>query len=200
MSQILPASVTKAIEAFKLLPGVGQRSAERYVYALLKTTQSDARQLADSLANLHQGIHYCPKTFALIEANQKLSSLYSDAERDKTTLAVVASPFDILAIERTASFKGTYHVLGGLLSPIDGVGADQLHLVELKQRLKVDKVKEVIFAFNASVEAESTALLLRQSLSGVKFSRLAQGLPIGVDLEYADSLTLSRALTNRQKL
>ena len=182
------------------MPGVGQRSAERYVYCLLRASQNDSQQLASALAGLHQGIHYCPKTFALIETNQKVSALYSEPERDKTTVMVVASPFDILAIERTDSFKGTYHVLGGLLSPVDGIGPEQLHIDELSQRLELDKVKEIIFAFNASVEGESTSLLLQKTLRGVKFSRLAQGLPIGVDLEYADNLTLSRALINRQKL
>ena len=200
MKAVLPTSISLAVEAFKKLPGVGQRSAERYVYALLKAEPSDGLNLATSLQDLYKNIRYCPKTFAFIEPDEAISELYDHPDRDKTTVMVVASPFDILALERLDNYHGTYHVLGGLLSPIDGIGANQLHLEELKARVAADKVKELIFAFSSSVEGESTAQLIQTNLQGIKLSRLAQGLPIGVDIEYADDLTLSRALTNRQAL
>ena len=200
MGSILPNSVNLAVEAFRCLPGVGQRSAERYVYALLRANQADSQTLAKALGGLHQGLGYCQKTFALVGADQEVSDLYNADDRDKSQVLVVASPFDVLTIERLGTFTGTYHVLGGLLSPIDGIGPEQLHIEELKERVVADNVKEVIFGFSASVEGESTALLIQKSLPGLKVSRLAQGLPIGVDLEYADELTLSRALANRQKL
>ena len=142
------------------------------------------------------------KTFALVPAGQDLSNLYTDPRRDKTVVAVVAEPFDIVALEKTNQFHGTYHVLGGLVSPIDGVGPEQLHINELVQRIDEDNVEEIILATNASVEGESTALYIQQQIGDrpVKVTRLARGLPIGVDLEYADQITLGRALEGRQAL
>jgi len=144
----------------------------------------------------------CQKTFALVPRGQKLSDLYTDPSRDKTTIAVVAEPFDIVALEKTGGYKGTYHVLGGLVSPIDNIGPDQLHIKELVKRIDDDKVREIILATNASVEGESTALYIQQQIGNrkVKITRLARGLPIGVDLEYADQLTLGRALEGRTVL
>ncbi|MEM6997392.1 MAG: recombination mediator RecR [Patescibacteria group bacterium] len=201
MARILPKSVTKLIEALRVLPGVGERSAERYAYSLLKGQPRNAKLLAGALADLHDSIGYCKKTFAIIGSDDELSELYTDPRRDKTLVMVVAEPFDILAIESTKSYTGTYHVLGGLLSPIDGVGPESLKIAELKERIVDDKVVEVILATNASVEGESTAMLVQSTLEGVdvKLTRLAQGLPIGVDLEYADQLTLSRALEGRRE-
>src|SRR3982750_481531 len=121
MMRVLPPALENLIEAFGSLPGVGPRTAERYAYYLLKTDSRAAVQLADNLENLHKGVELCQKTFALIEKGQKLSPLYTDPSRDKTVVAVVADPFDIVALEKTAQFKGTYHVLGGLISPIDGI-------------------------------------------------------------------------------
>ena len=197
---VLPRALTNVIDALGKLPGVGARTAERYAYNLLKGDPRKAHEIAKALSSLHEGVSYCPKTFALIDTGEEMSSLYSDPERDKQTVAVVAEPFDILALEKTGSYKGTYHVLGGLISPIDGIGPEQLHMQELVNRISDDKVKEVILATNASVEGESTAMYIQQQLSplGVSVSRLARGLPIGVDLEYADQITLSRALEGRQ--
>lgn len=196
---ILPKALEQAIEAFASLPGVGPRTAERFAYYVLRHDTSTAQRLSDSLLKLHQGIAYCPKTFALIDADQTVSPLYSDPSRDKTLVAVVAEPFDIVALEKTGSFKGTYHVLGGLISPIDGVGPDNLRVRELIARISEDKVQEIILATSAGVEGESTALYIQQQLSGttVQLTRLARGLPIGVDLEYADQITLTRALEGR---
>lgn len=202
MTEILPKPLIRLIDAISQLPGVGPRSAERYAYFLLNADRSKGRELAQALEALHKQITYCPKTFALIEAGQKVSPLYADPKRDKRVVAVVADPFDIVAIEKANSFRGTYHVLGGLVSPIEGVGPEQLRIRELIKRIDEDKVKELILATNASVEGESTALLIVQEVGDrkVKITRLARGLPVGLDLEYADQITLARAFEGRQKI
>lgn len=186
------------------LPGVGERTAERYAYYLLRADKNISQQLAQSIQKLHDDVKSCPITFALINKDQEISPLYSDPTRDKTTIAVVEEPLDIVALEQTGQFNGTYHVLGGAISPIDGIGPEQLHVTELIKRLKTDKVKEVIIATNSSVEGESTALFLHRYImdSGAKakVTRLARGLPAGVDLEYASQITLAHALEGRQKL
>jgi recombination protein RecR len=199
---VLPKALEKAMDALGILPGVGPRSAERYAYYLLRADPSKSTQLAESLLSLHKDIKYCPKTFALIDASQEVSPLYSDPNRDKKLVAVVEDAFDIAALERIGQFRGTYHVLGGLISPIDGVGPEKLHVKELVSRVDEDKVVEIILATNASVEGESTALFIAQEIGGrkVKITRLARGLPIGLDLEYADQITLGRALEGRQAL
>jgi recombination protein RecR len=202
MNPVIPKPLRDLIESLRQLPGVGPRTAERYAYYLLNSPLDKTASLAADLQKLHQQIAYCPKTFALIEAGQKVSPLYSDPKRDKRLVAVVADPFDVVALEKTNSFNGTYHVLGGLLSPIEGVGPEQLHIAELLKRIDKDKVKELVLATNASVEGESTALLIMQQIGKrpVKLTRLARGLPVGVDLEYADQITLTRALEGRQTL
>lgn len=200
--QILPPALTELIDALAVLPGVGPRTAERYAYFLLKNDPALSQKLGQAVTHLHDRIGTCEKTFALVEKGQKLSDLYTDPRRDKQQVAVVAEPFDIVALEKTGQYHGTYHVLGGLISPIDGVGPEQLHIAQLVKRVHDDKVKEVILATNASVEGESTALYIQKQLAGSKVTvtRLARGLPIGVDLEYADQITLSRALEGRQAL
>lgn len=198
---ILPPALQDLIEAFGALPGVGPRTAERYAYYLVRHDPAKASQLAQDLAKLHTSIKYCPKTFALIASNEAVSPLYSDPHRDKKVVAVVAEPFDLVALEKIGQFHGTYHVLGGLVSPIDSIGPEQLHIKELVERIDEDKVEEIILATNASVEGESTALYIQQQIGPdrkVKITRLARGLPIGVDLEYADQITLGRALEGRQ--
>lgn len=200
--QVLPPALQTLIEDLGSLPGVGPRTAERYAYFLLKADKNLALRLSDSTKNLHDGVTQCKVTFALIEKGKELSDLYTDPSRDKRLVAVVAEPFDIVALEKTGQFRGTYHVLGGLVSPIDGVGPDQLHIAELMRRIDNDKVEEIILATNASVEGESTALYIQQQLHGrkVRVTRLARGLPVGVDLEYADQITLGRALEGRTVL
>lgn len=202
MGNVIPSSLQDVIDGFGQLPGVGPRTAERYAYYLLRSDPDRAQAIASSIKKLHKNVSYCPKTFALIEAGEELSPLYSDPRRNKKVVAVVADPFDIVAIEKTSSFSGTYHVLGGLVSPIDNIGPEQLRIAELIKRIKQDKVEELILATNASVEGESTALLLMQQLQGlpVKVTRLARGLPVGVDLEYADQITLARAFEGRQTM
>lgn len=204
MAAELPRALIELIEALGNLPGVGPRSAERYAYYLLKSDSHVSARLADALTHVHTDVKQCPKTFALIDADQEVSPLYADPDRDKTIVAVVEEPLDIIALERTGQFKGTYHVLGGAMSPIDNIGPEQLHIPELLERLKTDKVREVILATNASVEGESTALYIQHQIQEsnlkVDISRLARGIPVGVDLEYADQITLSHALEGRRKL
>ncbi len=197
---ILPPALQDVIDAFGLLPGVGPRTAERYAYYLVRHSSDSPQKIATAMQGLHSGIGYCKKTFALVPAGQDLSDLYTDPRRDKTIVAIVAEPFDVVALEKTNQFKGTYHVLGGLVSPIDGISPEQLHINELINRIDEDKVKEIILATNASVEGQSTALYIQQQIGDrpVKVTRLARGLPIGVDLEYADQITLSSALEGRQ--
>jgi recombination protein RecR len=199
---ILPPALSDLIEAFGLLPGVGPRTAERYAYYAVKHEGDTPEKLAAALKNLRSGVGYCKITFALVPAGQDVSDLYSDPRRDKTIVAIVAEPFDVVALEKTGQFHGTYHVLGGLVSPIDGISPEQLHIAELIKRIDADKVKEIILATNASVEGESTALYIQQQIGTRKVSitRLARGLPVGVDLEYADQITLGRALSGRQAL
>lgn len=204
MTQILPAALVKAIDELGRLPGVGARTAERFAYFLLRSDTHTTDKLASSIAELHSRVKTCPVTFALIDVNQDISPLYADNGRNKRLVAVVEEPLDIVALERTGQFHGTYHVLGGAISPIDGIGPEQLHIPELLQRLKTDEVEEVIIATNASVEGESTALFLQRHIqdagNNVIISRLARGIPVGVDLEYADQITLTHALEGRRTL
>ena len=201
---MLPHALTNVIDALGHLPGVGPRTAERYAYYLFKSNPKIAETIAESLTALHTGVKSCPVTFALMDAEEEISRFYSDPARDKSTVLVVEEPLDIYAIEQTHGYKGTYHVLGGAISPIDGVTPEQLHIGELIKRVNNDNVKEVIIATNPSVEGESTALLLEKMLHeqnpNLKLTRLARGLPLGVDLSYADQITLSAALENRTDL
>jgi len=199
---VLPKALEDLIETLGQLPGVGPRSAERYAYYLLKTDKNKSSKLESALKSLHGGVKTCPVTYALIDADQEVSSIYSDNTRDKQTVALVADPFDIIALEKTSLYRGNYHVLGGLISPIDGIGPEQLHIPELKARIKKDNIKEIILATNASVEGETTALYIQKELEPLKvtITRLARGLPVGVDLEYADQITLGRALEGRSSL
>jgi len=204
VAHLLPVALEKLIDELGRLPGVGSRTAERYAYYLLRADQRINDSLATAVHDVHALVKSCPITFALIDAEQEVSPLYSDSDRDKTLIAVVEEPLDIVALERTGNFKGTYHVLGGAISPIDGVGPEQLHIPELLKRLVNDDVKEIIIATNASVEGESTALFLQKHIKDagieVAMSRLARGIPVGVDLEYADQITLSHALEGRRAL
>lgn len=204
MAQLLPQALLTVIDEIGKLPGVGARTAERYAYHLLRANQLSNDKLASAIMALHGGVKSCPITFALIDANEDVSPLYSDSGRDKTLIAVVEEPLDIIALERTGQYRGTYHVLGGAISPIDGIGPEQLHIPELLKRISDDEVVEIIIATNASVEGESTALFLQRQIENhgltVKMSRLARGLPVGVDLEYADQITLTHALEGRRIL
>ena len=201
---ILPKALTELIDEFGSLPGVGARTAERYAYSLLRHDAKRSTSLARALERLHSHVKTCPVTFALIDEGEDISPLYSDPTRNKQLIAVVEEPLDIVALERTNQFKGTYPVLGGAISPIDGIGPEQLHIPQLVERIKTDDVEEVIIATNASVEGESTALFLQRFIQeaglSITITRLARGIPVGVDLEYADQITLSHALEGRRAL
>lgn len=201
---MLPKALENTIEALGNLPGVGPRTAERYATYLFRVDPKISETIIDVLTHLHTDVKICPVTFALINHDEQVSPLYSDEERDKKTILVVEEPLDIYAIEQTKQYHGTYHVLGGAISPIDGITPDKLHIEELISRVKNDAAEEIIIATNPSVEGESTALLLQRLLSGkypeLKITRLARGLPLGVDLSFADQITLGAALTNRTKL
>ncbi|MBP5633837.1 recombination protein RecR [Candidatus Saccharibacteria bacterium] len=201
---MLPSALNDVIDALGRLPGVGPRTAERYAYFLLKSDSTIAANIASSLSTLHDGVKNCPVTFAIMDATEEVSPLYSDPARDKATILVVEEPLDIYAIEQTKAYHGTYHVLGGAISPMDGITADQLHIRELIDRVEKDSATEIIIATNPSVEGESTAILidklLREKYPELKITRLARGLPLGVSLEYADQITLTSALNNRTML
>ncbi len=201
---MLPDALSNVIDALGKLPGVGPRTAERYAYYLFRADKKIAESLAETLTELHSGVETCPITFALMNADEDVSVFYSDKKRDKKTVMVVEEPLDIYAIEQIKAFHGTYHVLGGAISPIDGITPEQLHIKELISRVEKDSVEEIIIATNPSVEGESTALLLEKMLHekypDLKLTRLARGLPLGVDLSYADQITLNAALENRTKL
>jgi recombination protein RecR len=201
---MLPSALNDLIDALGRLPGVGTRTAERYAYFLLKSDVDISDKIATALENLHDGVKSCPITFAIMDANETVSPLYDNPSRDKKTVLVVEEPLDIYAIEHTKAFSGTYHVLGGAISPMDGITADKLHIKELAERVEKDSVEEIIIATNPSVEGESTAVLLEKLLHEkypeLKITRLARGLPLGVSLEYADQITLASALNNRTNL
>lgn len=203
-SNLLPPALEALIEELGRLPGVGARTAERYAYYLLKADERANVKLSSAISDVHSKVKQCPVTFALIDSEEAVSPLYSDDSRDKSLIAVVEEPLDIVALERTGQFKGTYHVLGGAISPIDGIGPEQLHIPELMKRIEADNVEELIIATNASVEGESTALFLQRHIKDagldVMLTRLARGIPVGVDLEYADQITLQHALEGRRTI
>ena len=201
---MLPQALENTINALGNLPGVGPRTAERFATYLFRADPKITDTIIEALSHLHTDVKICPITFALINSNETVSPLYSTSDRDKKTILVVEEPLDIYAIEQTKQYHGTYHVLGGAISPIDGITPDKLHIEELISRIKQDLVEEVIIATNPSVEGESTALLLQKLLSNkypdLRITRLARGLPLGVDLSFADQITLGAALINRTKL
>jgi recombination protein RecR len=201
---MLPKALDDLIEALGVLPGVGPRSAERYAWALFKRPQVKLNEIAEAISSLHTKVKLCPKTFALISDSEEFSKLYADERRDRKLIMVVEQPFDIIPLEKTSKFTGTYHVLGGAISPIDGIHAGDLKIAELIKRVKEDEVGELILATNANIEGESTALYIQKmmedaGLGEVKLTRLARGLPTGVDLAYADQITLSHAFDGRKE-
>lgn len=202
MRDLIPRALANLINELSNLPGVGAHTSERYAYFLLKANQATIDNLKNAVGAIKTDVKTCPITFALIDQNETVSPLYDSPERNKKVVALVEEPLDIIPIERTGKFNGTYHVLGGVLSPIDGVGPNDLHIAELLQRLKNDAVEELIIATNASVEGESTALYVEKQIeeAGLKLtiSRLARGIPVGVDLEYTDQITLGQALEGRK--
>lgn len=187
-------------EQLRRLPGVGSKTAMRLAYHIMDMPAEDVQQLAQALTNAKQQIHYCRQCFNLTDA--EVCEICSDNSRDKYIICVVEQPQDIAAMERSRGYRGLYHVLHGVLSPLDGIGPDNLRIRELFQRLQQESITEVILATNSNVEGEATATYLAQLLKpvGITVSRIAHGLPVGGELEYADEVTLSRALENRRVL
>jgi recombination protein RecR len=182
------------------LPGIGEKSATRLAFHILRAPAVQARELAQALVELHDKIRLCTRCCHLTEADP--CALCSDARRDARTLCVVAQPTDLMAIERSGSYRGHYHVLHGVLSPLDGVGPDDLRIAELLSRLGGGEVGEVIVATSPNVEGEATALYLAKLIRplGVRLTRIASGVPIGGELEYVDQVTLARALDGRREM
>lgn len=196
--KIVPTSVERLIEELGRLPGVGPRTAERLAFFILKNDAARAAALGAAVDGLHAGVRSCTTCFNFAEG--ELCEVCASPERQHHTVAVVEEPFDVVAIEKTGFYQGLYHVLGGVMSPMDGVGPDRLQIDSLLQRVSTGDIEEVILATNPSLEGESTAMYIRTQLepTGVKLTRLARGLPVGGDLEYADQVTLGRALQGRQ--
>lgn len=196
---MLPQSLQILIDEFGRLPGVGPRTAERLAVYMLKAPAEQTDSLARALSQLRNGIKTCRICFNISE--NSVCVICNDDDRDTTVLAVVEDPLDVVALERTGMFRGRYHVLGGVISPLEGIGPDQLNIATLVKRIKQGKVKELIIATNPNIESEATALYLQKQLpKAIKITRLARGLPMGSDLEYADQITLGRALEGRQAL
>jgi recombination protein RecR len=196
--RIVPRSVESLIEALGKLPGVGPRTAERLTFHLLKADPAKAASIGAAMEALHVGVRSCRLCHNFAEG--ELCGVCEATDRERGLLAVVEEPFDVVAIEKTGLYHGLYHVLGGVLSPMDGIGPEQLEISSLIARVKAGDVEEVILATNPSLEGESTAMYIRSAIEGtpVKLTRLARGLPVGGDLEYADQITLGRALQGRQ--
>ncbi len=191
-------AVQDLIDELGRLPGVGPKSAQRIAFHLLQTETADAHRLADAITRVKATVRFCARCWNIAEA--ELCRVCQDERRDGSLLCVVEEPRDVVAIERTQEFRGRYHVLGGAISPIDGVGPEQLHVKELLARLEDGSITELILAMNPNVEGEATASYLSRLLTplGVRVTRLASGLPVGGDLDYADEVTLGRAFAGRR--
>lgn len=192
--------VQALINEFSKLPTVGPKTAARLVFHLLNRPRHEAQSLSEAILAVKDNVRFCSVCFSLTEEDP--CTLCTDERRDRTTLCVVAEAKDIYAIERTAAFKGRYHVLGGLISPMDGIGPAQLHVKELIERIGADAPAEIIVATNPNAEGEATALYLARLIQplGVSVTRLAYGLPIGGDLDYADEITVAKAIEGRRSL
>jgi recombination protein RecR len=194
----LPEPLERLIQELSRLPGVGPKTAQRLAFHLLRADRQRADALAQAITDLKLRIGYCERCYNIAEGS--LCAICSSSRRDPSLLCVVESPLDVLAIERTAEFGGLYFVLHGVISPIDGIGPDQLHVAQLLERVREEGTTEVMIATDADIEGEATAVYLQRALSpiGVKVTRPAHGLPVGGDLEYADELTLARAISGRR--
>ena len=199
---LLPESIQSLINALERLPGIGPKSASRLAFYLLRATEDVSQDLATALANLKANTAFCQECFNITAAGQERCDVCDSPKRDGSVICVVEESLDVLALERTAGYHGKYHVLQGVLSPIEGIGPDDLKIKQLVARVARGEVREVILATNPSMEGDATALYLRQQLEplGVRVTRLARGLPMGGDLEYADQNTLLRALSGRQEM
>lgn len=199
---LVPESIQALIDAFSRLPGIGPKTASRLTFFLLSAPDEVAEQLGEAVLGLRAGVGTCEVCFNLTAAGRTRCKICEDPDRDPSLICVVEEPLDVFALERTAAWPGRYHVLDGVLSPIEGVGPEDLNIASLLDRVRAGGVTEVFLATNPSLEGDATAMYLRQQLGplGVRVTRLARGLPVGGDLEYADQNTLLRALAGRQEM
>lgn len=195
-----PAPIALLLEELERLPGVGPKSAQRIAYWLLTADPEHAERLSSAILQVKRSIHFCPRCFNFAE--DELCGICADPERDASTICVVEEPRDLAAVERAAEYRGLFHVLHGAISPIDGVGPDQLRIRELIERLGSEEITEVVVATNPNVEGETTALYLARLIKplGIRVTRIASGLPVGGDIEYADEVTLGRAIEARREM
>ena len=199
--RMLPESVQNLIDEFSKLPGVGPKTAARLVFYLLTKPEADLNSLGQSVLHLAKNLVLCQSCFNISES--ELCTICADDKRDHTIITVAEEPLDVIALEKSLGFRGVYHVLGGVVSPINGVGPEDLRIEQLMSRLKTGRISEVILATNPNLEGEATAAYLRDRIHGVdekiKITRIARGLPIGGDLEYADEVTLKRSMEGRRE-
>ncbi len=194
----IPPSLERLVRELARLPGIGQKTAQRLAFSILRNDASKARALAEAILQVKEKIRFCDRCFGFAE--EELCTICRDPRRDERLICVVEQPSDIYVIERSAVYRGLYHVLMGVISPLDGIGPDQLKIVELAARLGNGTVEELIIATNPSIQGEATALYLSRVVGGkvASITRLAQGMPVGANLEYTDDVTLSQAFTGRQ--
>ncbi|MEM4657706.1 MAG: recombination mediator RecR [Candidatus Methanosuratincola sp.] len=197
---VLPEPLKNLIDALSNLPGLGEKSATRLAFFILRSKEEFAESLAKAILDAKRRVRLCPVCLSF--TSDETCGICRDKERDTSTVCVVEEPLDLIAIERSGEYKGTYHVLHGVISPIDGVGPEDLKIEELIKRLDKGEIKEVIIATNPTVEGEATALYLARLIKplGIKVSRIAHGIPLGGDIEYTDELTLGRALKERKEI
>ncbi|MGD2041996.1 MAG: recombination mediator RecR [Anaerolineae bacterium] len=200
MAAAIPEPVNRLIEAFSQLPGVGPKTASRLTFYLLRRPAEQSEALAEALRDLKQRITFCTTCFNITE--EAPCRICQDEGRDRSIVCVVEEPLDVLAIDRTGEYKGLYHVLHGAISPVEGIGPDELRIDELMARLRKESIQEVLMATNPNLEGEATAMYLARLIQplGIRVTRLARGLPVGGDLEYADAVTLGRALEGRREM
>lgn len=195
-----PSSFQKLVDLFKLLPGVGEKTAERYAFAIINLDNEKLQEFSDTIKNINENITTCPKCGAMSDTNKCL--ICDDETRDKNIICVVENQKNVFIFEKLGIFKVKFHVLGGLISPMDGVNPEDLSINQLIQRIKKEKIKEIILALRPGIEGNTTSLYIRKILENtdVKVTQIAQGVPIGADMEYLDNLTLEMALANRSEL
>jgi len=198
----LPEPVQNLVDAFSRLPGIGPKTASRLTFYLLRAPEDLSQSLSQALISIKQDTGLCEVCFNITRKERPVCEVCTSEHRDSQVLCIVEDPLDVLAIEKTAGYNGLYHVLHGVLSPIEGIGPEDLKIKELYERLKENDFQEVILATNPSMEGDATAMYLHESIApiGIQVTRLARGLPVGGDLEYADQNTLLRALAGRQRL
>jgi recombination protein RecR len=202
MSKAIPEPVTRLIDAFSSLPGIGPKTASRLTFYLLRSSDNLSLNLSEALRELKEKTRFCSVCHNITDDVNDPCAICSDNRRDSSLIMVVEEPLDVLALERTGSYNGKYHVLHGAISPVDGIGPDNLKIKELVERVEAGGIVEVIIATNPSLEGDTTALYVQRELknTGSKITRLARGLPVGGDLEYVDAVTLTRALQGRNEL